>query len=128
MNTVAGNEALVLDAAKRYPKLNVFGLNPGLIKTNIRANLLGGEGSLRQTFVETLLGIFTPTPETYAKRVVPLLFASELEDKSGAMFNQKAQAILPSEAFNAAHVAAFIEESEALLRRAGAVWVDAARG
>lgn len=42
MNTVAGNEMLVLDAAKRYPNATFFGLNPGVIRTNIRSNLFGG--------------------------------------------------------------------------------------
>lgn len=51
MNTVAGNEALVLDAVRRYPDVDFFGLNPGLIKTNIRSNVLGGEGSIRQRLV-----------------------------------------------------------------------------
>lgn len=32
LNTVAGNEMLVLDAAKRYSHATFFGLNPGLIK------------------------------------------------------------------------------------------------
>ena len=41
MNTVAGNEMLVLDAAKRYPDASFFGLNPGFISTNICSNLLG---------------------------------------------------------------------------------------
>ena len=41
MNTVAGNEMLVLDAPTRYPNATFFGLNPGLIKTNIRDNFLG---------------------------------------------------------------------------------------
>ncbi|WP_254558670.1 hypothetical protein, partial [Salmonella enterica] len=65
MNTVAGNEALVLDAAQRYPHAAFFGLNPGLVKTDIRANYLG-EGSLKHRVIEGLLGLFTPTPETYA--------------------------------------------------------------
>jgi hypothetical protein len=29
MNTVAGNEALVIDGAARYPGVNFYGLNPG---------------------------------------------------------------------------------------------------
>lgn len=41
MNTVAGNEAFVLNAAKLYPSVNFFGLNPGIISTNIRSNLMG---------------------------------------------------------------------------------------
>jgi NAD(P)-dependent dehydrogenase (short-subunit alcohol dehydrogenase family) len=118
MQTVAGNECLVLDGVKRYPQAEFFGLNPGLIKTNIRANVLGGEGSLRQRFVEAMLGLFTPSPETYAERIVPLLFAPELEGRSGAMFNQKADAILPTPTLSPSHVAAFIAESEALVARA----------
>lgn len=35
MNTVAGNEALVLDLADRYKGVNFYGLNPGFIKTNM---------------------------------------------------------------------------------------------
>src|SRR4051794_12519964 len=48
MNTVAGNEVLVLDAATRHPSASVFGLNPGLIKTNIRdaPELEGHSGAL----------------------------------------------------------------------------------
>ncbi|UQD74950.1 hypothetical protein JEY40_10800 [Bradyrhizobium japonicum] len=38
-NTVAGNEVLVLEAARRFAAVDVFGLNPGFVKTDIRANL-----------------------------------------------------------------------------------------
>jgi NAD(P)-dependent dehydrogenase (short-subunit alcohol dehydrogenase family) len=120
MNTVAGNEALVLDSVQRYGHLELFGLNPGLIKTNIRANVLGGEGTMRQKFVEAMLGLFTPSPETYAERVVPLLFAPELDGRSGAMFNQKALAIRATPTMTKEHVGALIAESEALLARATA--------
>jgi NAD(P)-dependent dehydrogenase (short-subunit alcohol dehydrogenase family) len=121
MNTVAGNEALVLDAVKRYPQLTFVGLNPGLIKTNIRANVLGGEGSMRQRVVEAMIGLFTPTPERYAERIVPLLFAPELDGRSGAMFNQKVDAILPSPGLTAERVSAFLGESDALVARALAI-------
>ncbi len=117
MNTVAGNEALVLDAVKRYPHTDVFGLNPGLIKTSIRANYLG-DSSVRHRVVEFMIGLFMISPETYAERIVPLLFAPELQGKSGAMFNQKGDAILPSEVMTQAHVAALIEASESLVSRA----------
>jgi NAD(P)-dependent dehydrogenase (short-subunit alcohol dehydrogenase family) len=117
MNTVAGNEALVLDAVERYPHASFFGLNPGLIKTGIRANALGGHGSLRHRGVEFLIGLLTPTPATYAERIVPLLVAPELEGRSGVMFNQKAHAILPTEALTKGQVAALIEESEGLIAK-----------
>jgi NAD(P)-dependent dehydrogenase (short-subunit alcohol dehydrogenase family) len=118
MSTVAGNEALVLDAAKRYPHARFYGLNPGLIKTTIRANVLGGTATVRFKLVEWLIGLFTMSAETYGARIVPLLVAPELESRSGAMFNQKGVAILPSPAMTPEHVAALMAESEALIARA----------
>jgi NAD(P)-dependent dehydrogenase (short-subunit alcohol dehydrogenase family) len=117
MNTVAGNEALVLDAARRYPHARFFGLNPGLIKSNIRANLLG-PGSFKHRLVEALIGLFTISPEAYAERIVPLLFAPELTMHGGALFNQKGEAIFPSEAMTPETVRAFQVASQALLSRA----------
>ncbi len=94
LHTVSGNEMLVLDAVKRYPHLDVFGLNPGLVKTNIRANLFSSRAFL--TLVEFLTAFMTVSPDVYARRIVPLLIAPNLNDRSGAMFNTKAEAILPS--------------------------------
>jgi hypothetical protein len=93
-NTVAGNEVLVLQAAKRYPRIDFFGLNPGFVKTNIRANLFGSRALLGA--MEWLTGFMTIAPETYADRMVPLLVCRDLDGRSGAMFNNKAQAILAS--------------------------------
>ena len=115
MNTVAGNEMLVLDTAKRCPNVNVFGLNPGLLETEIRNNFLG-EGTLRSRFVEWMIGLVNPSVETYAERLTPLLVSPDLEAHSGAMFDQKGNAILPSPKLrDAAYVTAFIAASEALV-------------
>jgi NAD(P)-dependent dehydrogenase (short-subunit alcohol dehydrogenase family) len=117
MNTVAGNEVLVLDSVKRYPELRFFGLNPGLIKTNIRANLLGPD-TLKHRAAELLIGLIMPSPEAYARKTVPILFAPELEGHSGAMFSQKGKPILPTPALSPPYVAQFIDASQALLQRA----------
>jgi NAD(P)-dependent dehydrogenase (short-subunit alcohol dehydrogenase family) len=117
MNTVAGNEMLVLDAARQYPHLAVFGLNPGLIETNIRDNFLG-KNSFKSRFIEKMIGIFTPSPEAYAERITPLLVSPDLEPHSGAMFDQKGDAIVPTPRFaDRAHVSRFLAESEALIAR-----------
>jgi NAD(P)-dependent dehydrogenase (short-subunit alcohol dehydrogenase family) len=118
MNTVAGNEALVLDAAKRYPDVNVYGLNPGLIKTNIRSNFLG-EGTLKFQVTEWMIDLFAPSPERYAERVTPLLVSADIERNSGAMFDQKGRAIKPTPELTEARVAAFLAASEGLVARAG---------
>jgi NAD(P)-dependent dehydrogenase (short-subunit alcohol dehydrogenase family) len=117
MNTVAGNEMLVLDAARRYPNAGFFGLNPGLIKTNIRDNFFGKD-SLKSRVMEMLIGLLTPTADAYAERIAPLLVSSDLDDHNGALFNQKGQPIAPSPGMTDAHIRAFIAESEALIARA----------
>lgn len=118
MNTVAGNEMLVLDGARRFPDICFYGLNPGLIKTSIRNNLFG-ENTLKSRLIETLIGWFTPTAEAYAERITPLLFSPEIESHSGAMFNNKGQAIQPSAGLNSTHIRTFMASSEALIARAG---------
>jgi NAD(P)-dependent dehydrogenase (short-subunit alcohol dehydrogenase family) len=117
MNTVAGNEALVLEWARRYPALALFGLNPGLIKTNIRANYLGDK-SLRHRLVEGLIGLFMQSPEAYAERTLRLIWARDLDGRSPAMFNAKGRAIEPTPELTPEYVARFIAGSEALIDRA----------
>jgi hypothetical protein len=116
-NTVAANEALVLAGANTLPGPAYFGLNPGVIKTGIRANYLG-EGSLTHRLAETLIGLLTQSADTYAQRIVPLLFAPDLDARSSLMFNNKAKAILPSKSMDTDRVARFISASDALLQRA----------
>ncbi len=117
MNTVAGNEALVLDSARRYPDIDFFGLNPGLVKTNIRANFLGGQGSLKHRLVESLIGLLMITAKQYGERIAPLLVSPDLSGSSPAMFNQKGRAIEASEVMTEAYTAEYIRASEELLNR-----------
>lgn len=116
MNTVAGNEMLVLDGAKRYLHLNIFGLNPGLIKTNIRSNFLGGRKFL-SSLVEGLIGLLMPSADDYAEGIVPLLVSPDLEGHSGAMFNRKGLPIMPSAGLSDGHVSSFLSVSDALVER-----------
>ncbi|QQX92731.1 SDR family NAD(P)-dependent oxidoreductase (plasmid) [Gluconobacter sphaericus] len=118
MNTVAGNEALVVDSAHRYPDLGVFGLNPGLIKSSIRSNLMGAD-SLKHRIMEWLIGKLAPSADDYAARILPLLVSPDLDQRSGAFFNRKAQAILPSEGMNEAYAKRYITASEAVIAKAG---------
>lgn len=120
MNTVAGNEMLVLDAAKRYPHASFFGLNPGFIKSNIRSNLFGGD-TVVYRFIERMTGLMASSAETYAERITPLLVSPDLEGHSGTMFDRMGHAILPSPMLaDSSYVNAFIAASEALVSRASA--------
>jgi NAD(P)-dependent dehydrogenase (short-subunit alcohol dehydrogenase family) len=116
-NTIAGNEILVLGAEDRFPGPAFFGLGPYLIKTGIRSNLLG-DGSITHKLVETAVGLFMQSAETYAKRIVPLLFAPELEGRTGLMFGHKAHPIQPTQGLDRPYIDGYMSASEALLRRA----------
>lgn len=118
MNTVAGNEMLVLQAANHYPNMSVFGLNPGLIKTNIRDNWLG-KHSFKARVLETLIGWFAPTVDSYARSIIPLLVSDDLGRYSGVLFNRKGQAILPSEGLSETHISTFMSAASALIARTG---------
>lgn len=61
----------------------------------------------------------TPSAEQYAERLAPLLVSADLEAHSGAMFDRKGHAVLPSPKLSdGAHVKAFMAASEALISRA----------
>ncbi|WP_206676912.1 SDR family NAD(P)-dependent oxidoreductase [Mycobacteroides franklinii] len=117
MNTVAANEALVVEGSYWFPGPAYFGLNPGVIKTGIRSNYLG-DGSWMHRLTETLISSFAPTPAQYAERIVPLLFAQGLDGLTGVMFNSKAQPILASRGMDSSHAGLFMEASDRLLGRA----------
>lgn len=96
MNTVIGNEALVFHLADKNPDLNVYGLNPGLIKTEIRDNLLG-KGSWLSSIIETLIGLLSQSAQTYSEKIIiQLLINGELEGKNKAMIDSKGNYIEPN--------------------------------
>jgi hypothetical protein len=72
MNTVAGNEILVIDSAKRYPNAEFFGLNPGLVRTNIRSNILGA-GTFRFRAIAPSSGLTDEHRRTYLQASERLL-------------------------------------------------------
>ncbi len=117
MNTVVGNELLVLEGAKRYPGVEIFGMSPGILATNIRDNMrkTPGSGGLMEWFISKT----NPSPEEYAKRLVPLLFSPDLSGHSGAIFDRKGNPCLPSPRLaDARYAQAFLAASEALVTRA----------
>lgn len=88
MNTVVGNEALVSYLnTELKDSANVYGLNPGFVRTEIRDNFLG-KGSWLSWAVEGLVGLFTKTAESYAENsLVHLLASPELESQPGALID-----------------------------------------
>jgi len=121
-NTVGANEAIVLELAQREkasPRgVSFFGCNPGLIATGIRDVMHGGRSSMMGSCLEGMIGMFTPSVDTYASTMVPLLFAPGLEAHNGAMFGQDGKAILINPEFKApTRVTEWYTALEALLKR-----------
>jgi len=96
MNTVAFNEGFVHEIARRYPDLKVFGLNPGLIRTGIRDNVHGGESSWLGWIIESLIGLFTKTPDQYVESYCLYLVASpDVAHMSPVSFSNKGVTLKP---------------------------------
>lgn len=117
MNTVAGNEALVLETAQRYSNLRVLGMNPGLVKTNIRDNLLGT--GWFSGAIEAVIGWMNPTPEQYAEKVVPAMLSPKLMDYSGVHIDKNGCLLEPSKGMTSEYAHQFIEECKMFLKAKG---------
>ena len=85
MNTVAVNEAIVYHFASLFKEkgISIYGMNPGLIVTDIRNPLHGGGcvGSI----IEGLVGLFTPTVNQYAEKIIPVILGAK---ETGLSFGQ----------------------------------------
>jgi NAD(P)-dependent dehydrogenase (short-subunit alcohol dehydrogenase family) len=118
MQTVAVNEALVHHWAAKLKGagVGVYGLNPGLIRTNIRADAMKG---CFAAFIEGCIGCCFISPDKYALNVLQILAAPELASHTGAVFSQDGGAALPTpEMKNAAHLAEMVKAVDALQARA----------
>lgn len=88
-NAVVLNECLVYEAQRKFPNLQIFGLNPGLIETGEN-----NEGSWFDWMLEKSIGLFSMSPRTFAETsVLPLLVNDKLG--SPASFSRKGK-VLPS--------------------------------
>lgn len=67
------------------------------------------------TGIEWIIARTTQSPQQYARRVTPLLWACELEAVSGALFDNRAEFILPSRTMDDAAVLLFMASSQRLL-------------
>lgn len=112
--TVVGNEALVLDGASRYPGVNFYGLNPGLVQSNIMAGVFG-ERSFALKLQRTIIGLLFQKPREYAAKILPLLICPDIEGRSGAMFGRHGDPIEPNPwLLRADSIRRVMEESEKL--------------
>ena len=115
LGTVAVNEALVLETAKNKRGILVFGLNPGLIQTDIRQYAFG-QGML-SSVVETVIGALFMSAEDYGAITIAHLASPEVAAMGGGtMFNQRGYRIAPNP-WVLEHSAEVYEAAQALVKR-----------
>jgi NAD(P)-dependent dehydrogenase (short-subunit alcohol dehydrogenase family) len=97
MNTVVANDALVMGVARTQPDLvNIYGLNPGIIKTELMFDFLGGKDSLVSQIQQHWIGSVCPSVDDYATTAIQLLVSPQIENHGGASFNQYGERIKSS--------------------------------
>jgi NAD(P)-dependent dehydrogenase (short-subunit alcohol dehydrogenase family) len=116
MNTVVGNEALVSFVHNNH--VNAYGLNPGLIQTDIRQGYF--EGSFFGGIVEWLIAKIYQTVDQYAENVVlPLLVSEDLETASKSLYGPNGAKLNPNPWLeDQKNKDKVLEESEILLQKA----------
>ena len=117
MNTVVGNEALVYDFGDKNPLVNVYALNPGLIKTDIRTNVLG-TGVLK-SFVEGAIGLFCKSAGKYSESVLlQLMVTPDIENTSKLVFECDGSLLKRNPFLAEENQLKVVKASEELLRKA----------
>jgi len=114
MNTVALNEAIVHHLAAQGKE--VYGLNPGLIKSGIRDSLHGG--GIIGGMLESAINLFNPTSDAYINKLLPALLSPDLSSHKGAMLGQSGDVILATPEFTKEVVAEWINAADALAAKA----------
>ncbi len=96
-------------------QIKIFGLNPGLIPTDIRKPLTGWFSGILEWFI----GLFTPSAESYGRSFAELLLSDDLVNAaSGMLLDQSLRQIVGSELCTADNAKKFIEDSQQLIQKA----------
>ena len=105
MNTVVANEAIVhhYAADPQYKgKVDFYGVNPGMLLTDIRNVMHGGSATFMGSCVESIVScLFRPPPmPKYAESMWSAFLSPALAPLSGKIINQQGTIILPMKEFS----------------------------
>ena len=110
MYTVIGNECIV---HKYKEELDMFGLNPGIIATDIRSNYLGN--GYKRKILESVVSLVNISPQKYGERTARLILSPQLDGKSGLLFNQAGREVHRNPWCSDENVEEYIKQSKSLL-------------
>jgi NAD(P)-dependent dehydrogenase (short-subunit alcohol dehydrogenase family) len=96
VNTVSFNDALVKEAARRFPDLRVYGVNPGFISRSGGSDLHDVHKGLVLSALDRMTSMFMRSPTQYADKILIQILASpELHLHNGAYISEKFQELPP---------------------------------
>jgi len=96
IHTIIFNDALIKEAAKRYPDLKVFGVNPGFITRGGASDIQFAEKNIFSRALERFLTLGIKSPEYYVRHtLVQILASPDLEFHSGAYISDKCEELPP---------------------------------
>jgi NAD(P)-dependent dehydrogenase (short-subunit alcohol dehydrogenase family) len=117
MNTVTANEALTVAYRKKFPDIEIYGLNPGLVKTDIRGNIYSGFLKYLEPVLEGLIGLLFPDPDEYAASVWPVISAAKLP-RDVINYNARSEPLRVNPQLTDALVAKIWSDSDELIAKA----------
>jgi len=101
VNTVLFNDALIKEAARRYPALTVLGVNPGFLSRGGANDVHWAHKGLFSRLAESILTLGVKSPESYARNTLVQIVASpDLENKSGSYISDKMEDLPPKRWFS----------------------------
>ena len=100
INTVLFNDGLIKEAARRYPDLKVFGVNPGFLSGRGASDLHWEQRHLLSRMFDWLFTIGIKSPEQYVRNaLIQIIGSADLDTKSGAYINDKMEELPPKRWF-----------------------------
>jgi NAD(P)-dependent dehydrogenase (short-subunit alcohol dehydrogenase family) len=96
VNTVSFNDALVKEAARRFPDLRVYGINPGFISRDGASEIHTVHKGLFASMFDSFTSMFMRSPYQYANKILIQIIASpELHQHNGIYISEKFQELPP---------------------------------
>jgi hypothetical protein len=114
---VVANEALTLAYRRKFPEVEIYGLNPGLVKTDIRGNLYSGFLKHLEPVFEALIGLLFPSAEEYVEHVWPVISAKQLP-RDTVNYNSRSEALRNNPQLTEAVVEKIWNDSNELIAKA----------
>jgi nucleoside-diphosphate-sugar epimerase len=117
VNTIVCNEALTLAYRRKFPEIEIYGLNPGLVKTDIRSNIYSGVLKYVGPVLEALIGVLFPNADEYAAGILPIITAEKLP-RDVLSYNHRGEALRVNPQLNETVVEQIWRDSDQLIEKA----------